>query len=87
MVGISIEDIAALIGIIATLAGGAVWIFKKAAIDPLRASIDALNETIKGIREDTDKRLGKVEGRVDKLEEHDIKHEERLITLFKGLGK
>ncbi len=78
----SIEDIAALVGILATLSGGAVWIFKKAAIDPLRASIDSLNETIRGIREDTDRRLGKVEGRVDRLEEHDTRHEERIKTLF-----
>jgi hypothetical protein len=83
----SIEDIAAFIGILATLCGAVVWLFKKTAIDPLRASIDALNETIRGIREDTDKRLVKIEGRVDRLEEHDIRHEERIETIFKRLPK
>jgi hypothetical protein len=41
-----------------------VWILKNAAINPLRASIDAHNDTIKGIREDTDRRLGKVDAPV-----------------------
>jgi hypothetical protein len=83
----TIEDIAALIGILATLCGAVVWLFKKTAIDPLRASIDALNETIRGIREDTDKRLGKLEGRVDKIEDHDARHEERIKTLFERLPR
>lgn len=83
----SIEDIAAFVGILATLCGAVVWVFKKTAIDPLRASIDALNETIRGIREDTDKRLGKIESRVDRLEDHDARKEEQIKTLFGRLPR
>lgn len=81
-----VQDIAAVIGIIATVSGAIVWLFKVAAINPLKNSIDDLNQTIKEVQRDMNKRMSNVESRVDTLENHDTRHEERLKTILERMN-
>lgn len=83
----SLEDVAAFIGIVSSIGGAILWLFKKLAIDPLRSSIEALNETIRGLKEDHEKRLVKVEDRVDRLEDDDTRYAEQIKTIFERLPK
>ncbi|MFX3616522.1 MAG: hypothetical protein ACE3JK_03270, partial [Sporolactobacillus sp.] len=82
-----IEDMASAVAVISFAGGIILYLFKKIVTDPLRGSIDALNKTIDSFKKDSSDRMDRVEKRVDILEDHVTRHEERIKTLYKERGR
>lgn len=78
----NLSDIAALVAILSFAGGIVMYLFKKIVIEPLRNSIDALNDTLKEFKISTEKRLDLIEHRVDLVEDHSSRQEEQIKTLF-----
>jgi hypothetical protein len=89
----SIEDLASAVAVISFAGGIILYLFKKIVTDPLRGSMSELNTSIleinrmlESLKAETNNRMDKLEGRLGILEEHDVRHEERIKTLYKERG-
>lgn len=90
LLGLSIEDIASLLGIIGTLCGAIFYLFRVIVVTPMRDenrnlsnALNALTHEFHAMRENEDREHKDIDA---KLHEHDIKiarHDEELKTLFK----
>jgi hypothetical protein len=84
-----ITQMSAIVGVITGIltilgfVGGLVlYLFRKIVIEPLKKSIDSLNSTIDGFKLTAEKRMEKIEARVDELEDRQTRHDEQIKTLF-----
>lgn len=89
----SMEDLASAVAVISFAGGIILYLFKKIVTDPLRGSMNELNDSIIGInrmleafKAETNGRIDGLVGRIDKLEEHDIRHTEQIKTLYHERG-
>lgn len=79
--GIPIGEVGALLGIIVTISGAVMFLFRTIVISPLQTSIDRLEDSISNFSEQLDEskrdrgilhqRINKLDTRVTVLEEHD----------------
>ncbi|MDT2747078.1 hypothetical protein [Vagococcus fluvialis] len=79
--GIPIGEVGALLGIIVTISGAVMFLFRAIVISPLQTSIDRLEDSISNFSEQLDEskrdrgilhqRINKLDTRVTVLEEHD----------------
>jgi vacuolar-type H+-ATPase subunit I/STV1 len=66
--------VTALIAILSFVGGIVIFLFKRIVIEPLQKSIDQLNRILEGFKETPEKRMEKIEGRLDKVEHCNIEH-------------
>lgn len=90
----SVQELASAAAILSFVGGIILYLFKRLVTDPLRGSMDdlsknivAINKMVENMRDAVDKRFDRVESRIDVLEEHDIRHEEQLKTLFEAIQR
>lgn len=79
--GIPIGEVGALLGVIVTISGVVMFLFRSIVISPLQTSIDSLKESISNFSEQLDEskkdrgilhqRINKLDTRISILEEHD----------------
>lgn len=86
LLGIPVGEVGALLGIIVTISGGVMFLFRSIVISPLQTSIDELEKSISNFSEQLDEskkdrgilhqRINKIDTRVTLLEEHEKWEEE-----------
>lgn len=86
LLGLSIDEWAEMLSAVAILVSGASWLFKKIALDPLRADIQMLSEQIGQQLQIHEKELADLDGRL-KTHDHELdSHSVRLTRLEDHVG-
>jgi virulence-associated protein VagC len=81
----NLSDVTALIAILSFFGGIVIFLFKRIVIEPLQKSIDQLNRILEGFKETAEKRMEKIEGRLDKVEDCNIEQTQQIKTLFNNM--
>lgn len=86
ILGLSIDEWAETLSAVAILVSGGSWLFKKIALDPLRADIQRLSEQIGQQLRIHEKELADIDGRL-KTHDHELdSHSVRLTRLEDRTG-
>lgn len=86
--GMTVADIVSLLGLLAAIWGGVVWVLDKKLVEPLREMIQRLDDHMQQADKRSEQRDHDYERITGKLQEHDrqfIRDESKISELFEEL--